>query len=143
MDSYGTDKPDLRNPLMIEDASTVLANTTFKPFQKSTIKVIVVPDIGTNSNSWINEVVDFASSIGMPGIGYLTLLSDGSLKGPIDKFLSDEERQALIENFSMKEMCIRDRGEGDAISLSPKATKSGYTFLGWNTNCLLYTSRCV
>ena len=40
---YGTDKPDLRNPLIIEDASTILENTTFKPFQKSTIKVIVVP----------------------------------------------------------------------------------------------------
>ena len=102
MDSYGTDKPDLRNPLIIEDASTILENTTFKPFQKSTIKVIVVPDIGTNSNSWFNEVVDYASSIGMPGIGYLTLLSDGSLKGPIDKFLGDEERRSLIENFSMK-----------------------------------------
>ena len=102
MERYGTDKPDLRNPLIIEDASTILENTTFKPFQKSTIKVIVVPDIGTNSNSWFNEVVDYASSIGMPGIGYLTLLSDGSLKGPIDKFLSDEERWSLIENFSMK-----------------------------------------
>ena len=102
MERYGTDKPDLRNPLIIEDASTILENTTFKPFQKSTIKVIVVPDIGTNSNSWFNEVVDYASSIGMPGIGYLTLLSDGSLKGPIDKFLSVEERRSLIENFSMK-----------------------------------------
>ena len=102
MERYGTDKPDLRNPLIIEDASTTLENTTFKPFQKSTIKVIVVPDIGTNSNSWFNEVVDYASSIGMPGIGYLTLPSDGSLKGPIDKFLSDEERRSLIENFSMK-----------------------------------------
>ena len=102
MERYGTDKPDLRNPLIIEDASTILENTTFKPFQKSTIKVIVVPDIGTNSNSWFNEVVDYASSIGMPGIGYLTLLSDGSLKGPIDKFLGDEERRSLIENFSMK-----------------------------------------
>ena len=41
MERYGTDKPDLRNPLIIEDASTILENTTFKPFQKSTIKVIV------------------------------------------------------------------------------------------------------
>ncbi len=103
MERYGTDKPDLRNPLIIEDASTILENTTFKPFQKSTIKVIVVPDIGTNSNSWFNEVVDYASSIGMPGIGYLTLLSDGSLKGPIDKFLSDEERNHLISDFHMKD----------------------------------------
>ncbi len=103
MEHYGTDKPDLRNPLIIDDASATLESTTFKPFQKSTIKVIVVPDIGTKPNSWFNEVVDFASSIGMPGIGYLTLLSDGSLKGPIDKFLSDEERNHLISDFHMKD----------------------------------------
>ena len=102
MDSYGTDKPDLRNPLMIKDATELLKETTFGPFKKSTIKVIVVDDIGSKSNSWFNEVVDFASSIGMPGIGYLTLMEDGSLKGPIDKFLSDEERNNLITYFTMK-----------------------------------------
>ena len=102
MNMYGTDKPDLRNPLIIEDASEVLKNTKFGPFRKSTVKVIVVDGIGTNSNSWFNEVVEYASSIGMPGIGYLTLLEDGSLKGPIDKFLTDTERKDLIETFGMK-----------------------------------------
>ena len=102
MESYGTDKPDLRNPLIIKDASEVLKETTFNPFKNSTIKVIVVDEIGKNSNSWFNEVVDYASSIGMPGIGYVTLMEDGSLKGPIDKFLSDEERKSLIKEFGMK-----------------------------------------
>ena len=102
MEKYGTDKPDLRNPLIIEDATETLKNTTFNPFKKATIKVIVVDGIGKKSNSWFNEVVDYASKIGMPGIGYLTLLEDGSLKGPIDKFLSDEERKELIQKFSMK-----------------------------------------
>ena len=102
MDSYGSDKPDLRNPLIIKDASEVLKNTTFKPFSESIIKVIVVDDIGTKPNSWFNELVDYASSIGMPGIGYITLMEDGSLKGPIDKFLSDEERSNLIKEFDMK-----------------------------------------
>ena len=102
MEMYGTDKPDLRNPLVIQDASEVLKNTKFGPFRKSTIKVIVVDGIGSNSNSWFNEVVEYASSIGMPGIGYVTLLEDGSLKGPIDKFLTDEERRGLIETFGMK-----------------------------------------
>jgi aspartyl-tRNA synthetase len=102
MNMYGSDKPDLRNPLIIKDASEVLKNTTFKPFSESIIKVIVVDDIGTKPNSWFNEVVDFASSIGMPGIGYITLMEDGSLKGPIDKFLSDEERNNLIKEFDMK-----------------------------------------
>ena len=102
MEMYGTDKPDLRNPLVIQDASEVLKNTKFGPFRKSTIKVIVVDGIGSNSNSWFNEIVEYASSIGMPGIGYVTLLEDGSLKGPIDKFLTDEERQELIAKFNMK-----------------------------------------
>ncbi|MDE5630679.1 MAG: aspartate--tRNA ligase, partial [Bacilli bacterium] len=102
MELYGTDKPDLRNPLIIKDASDVLKDTTFGPFKKSVIKVIVADNIGGNSNSWFNEIVDYASSIGMPGIGYITLMEDGSLKGPIDKFLSDEERNALIKDFDMK-----------------------------------------
>ena len=102
MEMYGTDKPDLRNPLIIKDASEVLKDTTFGPFKNSIIKVIVVDDIGENSNSWFNEIVDFASSIGMPGIGYITLQADGTFKGPIDKFLSDDERKALIEKFDMK-----------------------------------------
>ncbi len=102
MESYGTDKPDLRNPLIIKDASEVLKNTTFNPFKNSIIKVIVVDDIGTKPNSWFNEIVEYASSIGMPGIGYITLMEDGSLKGPIDKFLSEEERMSLIKEFDMK-----------------------------------------
>ena len=102
MEMYGSDKPDLRNPLIIKDASKVLENTTFGPFKNSVIKVIVVDNIGDKPNSWFNEVVDFASSIGMPGIGYITLMEDGSFKGPIDKFLSDEERNALIKEFDMK-----------------------------------------
>ncbi len=106
MELYGTDKPDLRNPLIIQDATEVLKNTSFGPFKNSTIKVIVVDDIGTNSNSWFNEIVDYASSIGMPGIGYITLMDDGSLKGPIDKFLTAEERNNLIEQFNMKENSV-------------------------------------
>lgn len=103
MEKYGTDKPDLRNPLLIEDVSTILKDTTFGPFKGSVIKAIVVEDIADKPNSWFNEVVDYASSIGMPGIGYLTLMGDGTFKGPIDKFLNDEERDALISGLGMKE----------------------------------------
>ena len=106
MDSYGTDKPDLRNPLIIKDATEILKNTTFKPFKESIIKVIVVPNIGDKSNSWFNEIVEYANKIGMPGIGYLTLMADGTFKGPIDKFLSDNERKNLIKEFNMTENSV-------------------------------------
>ena len=106
MNMYGTDKPDLRNPLVIEDVSEILKDTTFGPFKNSVIKAIVVEGIGDKSNSWFNEIVDFASSIGMPGIGYLTLMEDGTFKGPIDKFLSDKEREDLISSLSMKKNSV-------------------------------------
>lgn len=99
---YGTDKPDLRNPLEIIDISEVFTDSDFKPFRGVCVRGIKVDNIGDKSNSWFNEVVDYASSIGMPGIGYITLMEDGSFKGPIDKFLTDETRKTLIEKTDLK-----------------------------------------
>ena len=99
---YGTDKPDLRNPLEIIDLSDVFKDTTFKPFQNSIVRGIKVDDIALKSNSWFNELVDYANSIGMPGIGYLSFLEDGTFKGPIDKFLTDKDRDDLINLADLK-----------------------------------------
>ena len=107
---YGTDKPDLRNPLEIIDISEVFTDSDFKPFRGAVVRGIKVDDIGDKSNSWFNELVDYASSIGMPGIGYITLLSDGTFKGPIDKFLTDEDRTNLIEKTSLKENAAKNAG---------------------------------
>ncbi len=100
---YGTDKPDLRNPLEIIDLTECFSNTTFKPFSSSTVRGITVHDIASKPNSWFNELVDYAKKIGMPGIGYISVLDDMTFKGPIDKFLSEEERKQLIETASLKE----------------------------------------
>jgi len=102
MEKYGTDKPDLRNPLEVIDLTEEFKNTTFKPFSNVTVKGIAVDNIASKSNSWFNEIVDYAKSIGMPGIGYITVNDDLSFKGPIDKFLSDEERQQLIDKAKLK-----------------------------------------
>ena len=100
--TYGSDKPDLRNPLTIIDLSDIFTESDFKPFRKNTVRGIKVDNIGDKSNSWFNEVVDYANSIEMPGIGYITVMDDFSLKGPIDKFLSDEDRLKLIERADLK-----------------------------------------
>jgi aspartyl-tRNA synthetase len=100
---YGTDKPDLRNPLEIIDVSEVFTNTEFKPFRGAIVRAIKVDDIATKPNSWFNEVVDYAKSIDMPGIGYISVMEDKSLKGPIDKFLTDEDRNALFNKAGLKE----------------------------------------
>ena len=100
---YGTDKPDLRNPLEIIDISEVFTNTEFKPFRGAIVRAIKVDDIASKPNSWFNEVVDYAKSIDMPGIGYISVMEDKSLKGPIDKFLTDEDRNALFNKAGLKE----------------------------------------
>lgn len=102
MEKYGTDKPDLRNPLEIIDLTETLKDTTFKPFQKTTIKAIAVDNLASKSNSWFNDLVAYAKTIGMPGIGYITVMDDMSFKGPIDKFLTEEERVKLIEKANLK-----------------------------------------
>ena len=99
---YGTDKPDLRNPLIIIDLTSEFSETTFKPFKNTTVRGIKVDGIADKSNSWFNELVDFASSLGMPGIGYITVNEDMTFKGPIDKFLNDKERENLIKVADLK-----------------------------------------
>ena len=123
MDKYGTDKPDLRNPLLINDATEILKETTFSPFKNSNIKIIVVDNIGDKPNSWFNELVEYATSIGMPGIGYLTLLEDKTFKGPIDKFLSEEERNKLIKEFKLKP-------NGVIFFIANKSLKKAQKFAG-------------
>lgn len=100
--TYGTDKPDLRNPLEIQDISELFVSSEFKPFRGSIVRSITVHDIATYPNSWFNEVVDYAKFIGMPGIGYLSLMEDGTFKGPIDKFLTEEDRESLIKKADLK-----------------------------------------
>ena len=98
---YGTDKPDLRNPLEIIDLTEEFSDTEFKPFRGVTVRGIKVSNIGDKSNSWFNDLVDYAKTIGMPGIGYITVMDDMSFKGPIDKFLSDYEREDLIKKAGL------------------------------------------
>ena len=107
METYGTDKPDLRNPLKLVDLTEVFEETTFRPFRGVPVKGIVVEDIASKSNSWFNELGDFAKSIGMSaGVGYFKVNDDMSFVGPIDKFLSDDEREALISVANLKPQSV-------------------------------------
>ena len=99
---YGTDKPDLRNPLEIVDLTDYFRDVEFKPFQGRPVRGIVAPGCGKMSKSFFEKMLEYAISIGMKGLGYLTVLEDGSFKGPIAKFLSDEKKAALTEMLSLK-----------------------------------------
>lgn len=99
---YGTDKPDLRNPLEIIDISDIFTESGFKPFRGVTVRAIKVDDIADKPNSWFNELVEYAKKIGMPGIGYISVMKDMTFKGPIDKFLTEDDRKKLIEQADLK-----------------------------------------
>ena len=97
---FGTDKPDLRNPLRIVDLTDFFADVDFKPFKGRPVRGIAAP-AGKQSKSFFEKMLAFAESIGMKGLGYLTVLEDGSYKGPIAKFLSDEKQQSLKADLDL------------------------------------------
>ena len=90
---FGTDKPDLRNPLRIIDVTDFFQRCTFKPFHKKTVRAIKVH--ANMSKGFHEKLLKFAQSIGMGGLGYLELLEDGTFKGPIDKFIPDDMKQEM------------------------------------------------
>ena len=92
---FGTDKPDLRNPLRIVDVTEFFQRCGFKPFHKKTVRGIRVHvDM---SKSFHKKLLDFALSIGMGGLGYLEVDEDMGYKGPIDKFIPQELKGELAK----------------------------------------------
>ncbi len=84
---FGTDKPDLRNPLRIIDLTEFFQECTFQPFLGKTVRAIRVH--AEMSKSFHGKLLKFATGIGMGGLGYLETMEDGSYKGPIDKFIPE------------------------------------------------------
>ena len=97
---YGTDKPDLRNPLEIIDVTDFFQRCTFKPFHGKTVRAIKVEQ--KLSKGFHEKLLKFAQSIGMGGLGYLEVLEDGSYKGPIDKFIPAEMKDEIREMAGLK-----------------------------------------
>lgn len=103
MKRYGTDKPDLRNPLWIEDLTEFFADVDFAPFKNKPVRGIVVPNCTQSPKSFFERMLDFAGEIGMKGLGYISVLEGMELKGPIVKFLSADKRANLIASLSLRE----------------------------------------
>lgn len=98
---YGSDKPDLRNPLIISELTNIFKNTTFTPFIGSTVRGIKVSNI-EKSNSWYKKIEEYAKEIGMSGLAYLKVTEENTLKGSLDKYLTDEERSELFTSLELK-----------------------------------------
>lgn len=98
---YGTDKPDLRNPLVIIDLSDLFVTSDFKPFQGKCVRAINVPGCASQPKSFFENMLSFATSIGMKGLGYVKVEEDMSYKGPIDKFLTGEQRAEIAKRAGL------------------------------------------
>ncbi len=92
---FGTDKPDLRNPLRIIDVTDFFQKCTFKPFIGKTVRAVKVH--ADMSKGFHEKLLKFAQEIGMDGLGYLEVLEDKSYKGPIDKFIPEELKTEFLE----------------------------------------------
>lgn len=103
---YGTDKPDLRNPLEIIDISDMFIETGFAPFKKKTVRAINVKNCASQSKSFFENMLEFATSIGMKGLGYVKVDENMKFLGPIDKFLKDTDRTELIEKAQLEPGCV-------------------------------------
>ena len=99
---YGTDKPDLRNPLEIKEISDMFLETEFAPFRGKCVRSINVPNAAAQSKKWFKRMEEFALSIGMKGLGYVKVLEDLTFDGPIDKFLKPGDREELIARNGSK-----------------------------------------
>ena len=95
---YGSDKPDLRNPLIIQDITNIFENLEFKAFANKTVRVIVVPNGADNPRSFFEGMTDFAvSECKAKGLAWLKVNEDRTLQGPIAKFLEEKREKMLTQ----------------------------------------------
>lgn len=124
---FGTDKPDLRNPLRIIDLSDFFQRCTFKPFHNKTVRAVRVH--AEMSKGFHEKLLQFATSIGMGGLGYLEVSGDMTYKGPIDKFIPDEMKREIAEIAGLEPgdtiFFIADKDERAALFAGQIRTELG------------------
>jgi aspartyl-tRNA synthetase len=124
---YGTDKPDLRNPIVICDVSDVFArdDVAFKAFKGKTVRAIPAPGAGTQPRSFFDKLNDWARVEGAAGLGYVVLEADGDKitgKGPIAKFIPEAALAELVARSGVK--------AGDALFFAADVTERAAKLAG-------------
>ena len=103
MEKYGIDKPDLRNPLIIQDATQIFANTEFNAFKDKTIKVIVVPNGAEQGRKFFDNMSEFAvNELGAKGLAWTKFDQENNVAGGIAKFITDDVKEGLQEKLGVK-----------------------------------------
>ncbi|MDR1365435.1 MAG: aspartate--tRNA ligase [Holosporales bacterium] len=105
---YGTDKPDLRNPLVIQDVTDIFKGSAFSAFSNAIkdgalVRSIAVRNCISEPRSFFDRMNDWAKGIGLPGLGYISMTSDSEFKGPIAKFLNEAELNEIARVNGMSQ----------------------------------------
>ncbi len=103
MEKYGIDKPDLRNPLIIQDVTECFKDSEFKAFEGKTIKAIIIPNGAEQGRKFFDKMTEFATSdeIGAKGLAWAKYEKTGEIAGGIAKFITDEIKEKLENNYGM------------------------------------------
>ncbi len=103
MEKYGIDKPDLRNPLIIQDVTSVFENSDFNAFKGKTIKAIVVPEGAKQGRKFFDKMGEYATSeeVGAKGLAWTKLEENGEVTGGIAKFITEEIKEKLEKEYSV------------------------------------------
>ena len=104
MEKYGIDKPDLRNPLIIQDVTKVFENIEFNAFKDKTVKAIVVPNGAEQGRKFFDKMTEFATTdeVGAKGLAWTKFEKDGAVQGGIAKFITEEAKAKLENEFGVK-----------------------------------------
>lgn len=98
MEKYGSDKPDLRNPLIIEDVTSIFKDSEFNAFKNKTIKAIVVPNGAKEGRKFFDNMTEYATEeVGAKGLAWVKIDEQNAVQGGIAKFI-DEEKLKNLEN---------------------------------------------
>ena len=103
MEKYGIDKPDLRNPLIIQDATSIFEGTEFNAFKDKTIKAIVVTNGAEQGRKFFDNMTEFAvEELGAKGLAWVKIDSENNVAGGISKFITDDIKAKLESNLGVK-----------------------------------------
>lgn len=104
MEKYGIDKPDLRNPLIIQDGTKLFKNSEFKAFENKTIKLIVVPDGAKQGRKFFDKMEEFAKTdeVGSKGLAWTKFDENGEITGGIAKFITEDIKQHLKNEYGVQ-----------------------------------------
>lgn len=103
MEKYGIDKPDLRNPLIIQDVTAIFAGTEFNAFKDKTIKAIVVKNGAEQGRKFFDNMTEYAvEELGAKGLAWVKIDNENNVNGGIAKFITDEVKAELEEKLGVK-----------------------------------------